>query len=123
MLCHGACRLMVVVDAQVTALAAGQHTVEFTLPTGEPAGTCTFVASVTTATNDCGFIGVDQSVSSQHFVTSGGQSWFGVGMNLAWVNHATSINVSVVANVQCNSDFHTTVFILHGSLMIHTVFT
>jgi hypothetical protein len=84
-------------NAQVTALASGEHTVIFQSAAGAVTAyaTCKFTVADSNLgdTADCGFVRVDPELK-QHFVTSGGKSWYGVGMNLGWVSGATSVKVS-----------------------------
>jgi hypothetical protein len=79
----------------VTARTAGAYTVSFKAPSDiiTPPSDCTFTvaAAASGVVPDCGFVRVDQTVSTQHFVTDGMNSFFGVGMNLAWVSGAKSI--------------------------------
>jgi len=78
---------------RVTAVAAGKYAVAFTTASGAALGNCAFDV-VSADQTDCGFVRVDPALSEHHFVTSGGNSWYGVGMNLAWVSGATSVQAS-----------------------------
>lgn len=86
------------VALRVTVTVIGVYTVSFSPPAGMAIVLplpCTFTVVGDEGT-DCGFVRSDPKISTQHFVTSGGNSWYGVGMNLAWVRKATSVQASWV---------------------------
>eukprot|EP00040_Diaphanoeca_grandis_P023279 m.126331 g.126331 ORF g.126331 m.126331 type:complete len:652 (+) comp29197_c0_seq1:134-2089(+) len=77
------------VSVKLNPQVAGSYDVKFTGPLVSGVS-CSVI--VTQGASGCGFIQI--ASNKQHFETSDGDTFFGVGENLAWVNHAVNVSTS-----------------------------